>query len=458
MQRRTWLAATVSLSMGMALLTGCSSPPTGPAQMGGVQTPARQMAPVAQNAPVQAPLAAQTVATPQGAGIPLVQPPLATGTQPGMALTPAQAAEMGALLQPGATSMTAPIGAIGGGIPVAGTAVTFGETGANGLVAFQSNRGTGGGASYDVFVFDAVADTVLALPGVNTPANEKNPRLSSNGEWLVYQSDESGDQDILLFSLRSQLINTMNILNTPSDEMQPDISDDGSTVVYVSNQGLNDELRVYDMINGENYRVPVANRGLVDINWPTISGDGTVVAYAAAAPVFSDRHLMSTEETAKEDATEEAAVASSKKKKPHHRPGPTSDVFVYSLLDGAQLTPPFINTGFGEYNPDLDATGSRILFVSDRRGAEDVYLVDMRSGFTDNLVLANSSAIEQQPRWLAGLGNAIIFQSDRTGDFRLFQYDLATALLDTLPVANEMFSDTQLRDEFPAIERGEIIK
>jgi Tol biopolymer transport system component len=87
--------------------------------------------------------------------------------------------------------------------------------------------------------------------------------------------------------------------------------------------------------------------------------------------------------------------------------------------------------------------------VSDRRGSLDIYMTDLRSGFTDNMVLANSTADEQEPRFLGPIGDRVVFQTDRAHDFRIMVYDFPTGLLDTLPVANEVGSDSQLRNDVP---------
>ncbi|MEB3327892.1 MAG: hypothetical protein VKQ33_01525 [Candidatus Sericytochromatia bacterium] len=423
MRMRNWMAASLSLSVGLGVLAGCASSPapTAPGQ-----------APVAERVqgPAPAPATGGTVNAPIRAQEGMTNAPPASavssggGSSTGSGTTTAAPAAPAvgtttevppAVISPGAAVIAdTVVGGIGGGVVGMGYTGGFDGEGENGLITFQSDRATGGGAGMDIFVFDAVAATVLALPGVNTLADETNPRLSSNGRWLVYQSNESGDNDILLFSLESQLINTLPTLNTNADEEQPDVSNDGDVIVYVSNRAGSDELRVFDLVDGNNFRVPIANRGLYDVNWPTISGNGEVIAYGA-----SD--------------------------------GQSADVFVYSLRDAAQLTPPFLNTPDGEYNPDLNEHGDLIAFVSNRRGSEDIYAVDMRSGFTDNLVLANSPYIEQEPRWLAGTDDALVFHTDRTGEFRIMAYNLDTAVLNTLPVANEIGSNTQLRDSTPRL-------
>lgn len=419
MRMRNWMAASLSLSVGLGVLAGCASNPA-PTAPGQAPVAERVQGPAAggtMNAPIRAqegmtsapPASATATSGSTASGTTAAPPTTPTAPAEGTTTVPPVAVDTGA-----AVIADPVVGGIGGGVVGMGYSGGFDGEGENGLITFQSDRATGGGAGMDIFVFDAVAATVLALPGVNTLADETNPRLSSNGRWLVYQSNESGDNDILLFSLESQLINTLATLNTDADEEQPDVSNDGDVIVYVSNRAGGDELRVFDLVDGNNFRVPIANRGLYDVNWPTISGNGEVIAYGA-----SD--------------------------------GQSADVFVYSLMDAAQLTPPFLNTADGEYNPDLNEGGDLIAFVSNRRGSEDIYAVDMRSGFIDNLVLANSPYIEQEPRWLAGADDALVFHTDRTGEFRIMAYNLETALLNTLPVANEIGSNTQLRDATPRL-------
>jgi hypothetical protein len=413
------------------------------------------------------------------------------------------------VVDPGAAPVVAPnvstgvlgdarIGGIGGGIPKGLDRGLGGfDFGANALVAFQSNRLTGGGndvggdccnggkdgkddkyaykhRNYDIFVYDALAQTVLALPAVNSFADETNPRLSANGCWLVYETDENGSEDIRAFDLRTQLIDTMSDLNTETwDEEQPDISDDGNLIVYVSNEpggglderrdfhgdgkkgdgkfdrdrvdGLDDKgimrhhdhfrnsgdsLRLYNTHNGANFIVPIANRGLTDVSWPTISGNGAVIAYSGAV----ERRDL-------DDRNKDARWGHQKSFK-HET---NREILIYSVVDAAQLTPPFVNDFEADQdNPDLNQLGDRITYSSNRRGDYDIYMTDLRSGFTDNLALANSSGCEQFARFLGPLGDRMIFDTDRAGDFRIMVYDFPTGMIDTLPVANEVGSDTQL--------------
>ncbi|MDB5097116.1 MAG: hypothetical protein JWM80_1537 [Cyanobacteria bacterium RYN_339] len=469
MKSINWVAA-LSLSVGVTALAGCGQTPTAPTSKAPAATaPAAATAAdfaggLAAQEGVAAPTGGTTTAPAAPAAAPMVPVPAApasggTATAPDTTTAPAAPAAGTPPAAPVSDGVLgdARLGGIGGGIAKGlDRGLGMFDFGANALVAFQSDRKSGGGKGFDIFVYDALAQTVLALPAVNTYADETNPRLSANGAWLIYQTDEAGSEDIRVFDLRTQLIDTLRTLNTEEfDEAQPDISDDGNLIVYVSNEGggglsghgggkhhdhfrnSGDSLRLYNTHNGANFIVPVANRGLTDISWPSISGNGAVIAYGAAAK--------------RRDLDER-----NKGMKWGHMKAWDKDenrlILMYSVLDAAQLTPPFVNDADADQgNPDLNALGDRIVFVSNRRGSDDIYMTDLRSGFTDNMVLANSKADEQEPRFLGPIGDRVVFQTDRAYDFRIMVYDFPTGLLDTLPVANEVGSSTQLRDEHPAL-------
>ena len=126
-----------------------------------------------------------------------------------------------------------------------------------------------------------------------------------------------------------------------------------------------------------------------------------------------------------------------------------SNIFVYDIVSGTQLTPPFLNTAFDEYNPDLCLDGSRLLFVSNRFGTEDIFEVNLDTGWTDNLSFLNTDELdEQHPRYLGNSIERIVFQIkgiDEEWPVALRAYNRASATLDTLPVANQLYANSALR-------------
>ena len=231
----------------------------------------------------------------------------------------------------------------------------------NDFIVFASDRGKHkdfNEGKNDIYVFDPVLDTVLAIVGVNTDANEFNPRISDNGKWLVFQRtvdskkyDDKKHQDILMYSMGLKLVNTLPMLNTEEyDEYMPDVTDDGCFIVYVTEiEKRYPELRLYDVKTGDNWAVPGANRNFGDITWPTISANGKRIAYGAS----TDKRDGEKAEDYLGKKTGGGAFTGDPLKFGE------SNIFVYDIVSGTQLTPPFLNTAFDEYNPELCGDGSR---------------------------------------------------------------------------------------------------
>jgi Tol biopolymer transport system component len=327
------------------------------------------------------------------------------------------------------------------------------------FIVFSSNRYPGEG-NQDIFVFDPAIDTVLAIVGVNTHDNEINPRISDNGKWLVFQrawKDHGGgyhrygkNQDILLYNMDLKLVNTLPALNTEEfDEYQADVSNDGCFIVYVTEvEKYYPEVRLYDVKTGDNWAVPGLNRNFRDVTWPTISANGKRIAYGASivSGSYGPAEDIDGNETGGDAVTGNPLQFGE------------SNVYVYDIPTGTQLTPPFVNTAFDEYNPDLCLDGSRLLFVSNRLGTEDIFEVNLDTGWTDNLSFLNTDELdEQHPRYLGGSVDRIVFQItpndyDYTLGYPFIQlraYNRATATLDLLPVANHLLADSALRAEQP---------
>lgn len=320
-------------------------------------------------------------------------------------------AETTPIVPPSETSSPWAFGASGSlGMGAGGTG-GFGALGQSGLIAFASNRDTGGGYGADVFVYDHLAGTVLALPGVNTSYDEINPRISGNGRWLIYASDAEGDFNVYLYDVQTSLIDTLPSLNTPYDEVAPTIDDAGSRIAYAFRRNGRWTLGVHEVATQRTYiPAPVANL-YGSVRTPWISGDGRYVAFAADV----DRSGY--------------------------------DIFLYGFEAGVLVSPPFVNSDDDEFEPALSQDGSQLVFVSDRTGSDDIYMSDLRSGFTDRMVLANSNYDERSPRFLGGSSDTIVFNSDRSGRRRLYVFNTGMGVLDTLAIAHDIGSDDEMIDQ-----------
>ncbi|MNS59558.1 Protein TolB [compost metagenome] len=422
---------------GSITLAGCGSP----------TAPVTGSAPAAQPAAVTQPAIDKTNAAKPAANVENT-----ANVQAPAAAAPAQTAgNTAAPAAPAAPAGNANIGLKGG----MGWAATD-------FIVFSSNRKPGEGRG-DIYVFDPVIDTVLAIVGVNTHDNELNPRISDNGKWLVFQrawKDNNGggyhrygnNQDVLLYNMDLKLVNTLPALNSEEfDEFAPDVSDDGCFIVYVTEvEKYYPEVRLYDVKTGDNWAIPGLNRNFRDLTWPTISANGKRIAYGASTYKGFGGPAEDN------DGNETGGDA--------YTGNPLdfgeSNVYVYDIPTGTQLTPPFVNTAFDEYNPDLCFDGTRMLYVSNRLGTEDIFEVNLDTGWTDNLSFLNTYLDEQHPRYLGGSVDRIVFQVTDSnfygwgygpgyGQVSLRAYNRATATLDTLPVANHILADSGLRAPQP---------
>jgi Tol biopolymer transport system component len=270
------------------------------------------------------------------------------------------------------------------------------------LVAFVSDRDQSGAGRFDIYIYDPNTQTVWAPPGVNTPADEFNPNLSFNNQWLVYSTNASGNFDLRLFDMRTQLINTLNDANTPENEVSPTVNGDGTIIAYTSHEGAIDRLHLFDLVRGANLVPAVVARTCKTINNPFISADSTKVAFSS--PVK----------------------------------GRGLDIFIYDVVHATLFTPPFVNTEANEDEPVLSPVDARIAFSTNRRGNLDVMEADLHTGFVNPLVLANSPEDDLTPGYVGAHAERLVFVSDRTGKTNrtLLAYNLHTGVLDTLPVSH----------------------
>ncbi|HEY9721521.1 MAG TPA: hypothetical protein V6D47_05880 [Oscillatoriaceae cyanobacterium] len=271
------------------------------------------------------------------------------------------------------------------------------------LIPFASDRPAGGLGGFNLYIYDLTAQTVLLPPGANTPGDEFNPSLSQSNRWLVYATNGPGHYEVWLYDLASQLVNPLPNLNTGPDQESPVIDGSGTRITYQSFLGGRYRLRLFELRTQTQFSVAAIDALGTPILSPYISADGTKLAFATS---IAD----------------------------HQR-----DIFLYDIPSATLWSPPFVNTPFVEDEPVLSPDNRLLVFSTTRRGNEDVMLADLRSGFVDPLVLANSPATELTPSFVGPKANGVLFVTDRTGkqDRRMMIFWLDKNALDTLPNAHE---------------------
>ena len=87
------------------------------------------------------------------------------------------------------------------------------QDGSPALVVFSSNRS----GNYEIYALDQSSGQTTQV--TNSPANDVDPALSPDGNWIVFASDRSGHYDLYLMHVGGSGLRQLTA--TPGDERQP---------------------------------------------------------------------------------------------------------------------------------------------------------------------------------------------------------------------------------------------
>jgi Tol biopolymer transport system component len=121
------------------------------------------------------------------------------------------------------------------------------------LIAFASNR-FGSLGSWDIFLYSVPGDSLIGLPGMNSPAGDLAPSISRDGRYIAFQSGRPGvvapnDSliDVYVYDRVAGRLLPLPGANTQLAEILPTISPDGRYLAYVTEQTGARDVRVYDI-------------------------------------------------------------------------------------------------------------------------------------------------------------------------------------------------------------------
>ena len=123
--------------------------------------------------------------------------------------------------------------------------------------------------------------TPILPGGINSNSPEEYPSYSSDGRYLVFASDRRGQRDIFLYdSEQNGLVSLPNLNHGNSSQDQPAISNDGRYIVYLSTERGKTDIFLYDRQRQRSDLLTGNIKG--SVRHPTISGDGTKVAFQSS--------------------------------------------------------------------------------------------------------------------------------------------------------------------------------
>lgn len=169
----------------------------------------------------------------------------------------------------GPTAPTAPpvdaafgIGQHGGGPP--------------GSVVFYSRRG---GTLAKIYTMNADGSDVTAV--TNSPGNDLWPDLSTNGRYVAFASNRSGNNEIYVLDLRDGTLT--NVSNSPADDNWPRWSPNGQEIAFHSNRAGNYDIFV---VNADGSGLRAVTTGAALDQWPDWSPNGKRLAFRRDNDVY----------------------------------------------------------------------------------------------------------------------------------------------------------------------------
>lgn len=112
----------------------------------------------------------------------------------------------------------------------------------NRYIVFVSDRN----GSQDVYLFDAVARSLIDLPGLNAlNAIAAHPSISEDGRYIVFAATQRGRSGIYLYDRELRSLRNLTE-NLEAEVRNPTISADGSAIAFESSKNGQWDIVLYD--------------------------------------------------------------------------------------------------------------------------------------------------------------------------------------------------------------------
>lgn len=161
------------------------------------------------------------------------------------------------------------------------------------LICFAGlNRPLGPGPGYRVYLYDRAAMKLVDLPGLSMPnSEERMPKISSDGRWIVFVSNRpataftstAGLSDIYLYDRKEARLVELTGLNSANTDVEPSLNADGNLIAFASDRpggkGSRD-IYLYDRTAGKLIDLPGLNSAGPEYT-PCLSPSGRFIAFVS---------------------------------------------------------------------------------------------------------------------------------------------------------------------------------
>jgi Tol biopolymer transport system component len=263
--------------------------------------------------------------------------------------------------------------------------------GANGKIAFSSNRTTGTGVDnptgdHEIFAMNPDRTGLEQL--TDNTAGDVEPTWSANGGWIAWASFQDGNYEIYMWNYARSSLPVPNqpkrLTTNTAPDFGPSFNHDGTKIAFESFRDGNYEIYVMDTAdtnpadgNGDD-PTNLTNNTASDFK-PAFNHDGTKIAYTSI--------LAGSQEVIVMDA------------------------------DGTHPVNLTNNDAANDSEPAWSPDGTKIAFTSFRDGNTDIYV--MNADGTDQRRLTKNTAHDSDPAFSPD-GKKIAFTSYRGGESEIY--------------------------------------
>ncbi len=317
--------------------------------------------------------------------------------------------------------------------------------------AFLTTLQSPAGAVYKTRIANYISGPYMVQQVTSASSDEAFPTFSSDGSKIVYQSNASGNWDIVEMDLTSK--SQKVLIASPADEELPTYSPDGKLLLYTSNmedrRPIDPSFKVRDIFEmklSDNYSQDLT-QSVADDWLPRFSPDGSKIVFVSERSDLrkvpytqkrSDIYTMQRDGNFQQPLSDAASNEGGPCFSPdgkyiyfHSNRNGTYDIFRMDA-DGANPVTIIGQTPGDDVNPYVSPDGQHIAFFSNRDGNYEIYLANIDGSEQQRLTF--SPAEDLNPVYSPD-GKTIAFHSNRNGNYDIYFINL------TMPSASMSTSD-----------------
>lgn len=106
-------------------------------------------------------------------------------------------------------------------------------------ITFTSNR-PGGIGRMDVYLYDRNTENLVPIPNLNSQSNDTFPAISGNGQYIAFTSDRPGGAggafDVYLYSRANERVMQLKDINSSAGDAYPVLDSEGRYLAFISDR------------------------------------------------------------------------------------------------------------------------------------------------------------------------------------------------------------------------------